>query len=82
MNGGKIKIEDEMEFLKNYSKTLDTNEKTYIVERRPEVFKYHIDLDIEDNEYWSKDNLIELTKVIQEVIYSFYCIDQNVICCA
>lgn len=86
LDGGKYNIpsEKEREFLELYAKCLDTREKCYVIECRPQIFKYMIDLDIKEpegsNKEWDREDILELTKTIQSVVYEFYEIDMNVIC--
>ena len=83
LNGGKYNIpkEKEREFIKIYSECLAKNKNVFVVECRPEVFKFMMDLDIKDKEEWSKTKIKDLVKTIQSVVYQFYEVDINVICC-
>lgn len=83
LNGGKLNIptDKHKEFLKLYSEELEKGTKLYIVEKRPEIFKFMIDVDIKDNEYWDTDKIKKLTQIIQTVVFDFYEFDTNVICC-
>jgi len=83
LDGGKAKIpfEKEKEFIRHYSNKLDSGGKVYIVEKRPDVFRYMIDVDILDKQYWELPKVIDLAKIIQKIIFEFYEMDLNVICC-
>ncbi len=83
LNGGKANIppEKEKEFIRLYSRELDLGNKVYIVEKRPDIFRYMIDVDIIDVEYWNLSKIKKLVKLIQTVVFEFYEIDLNVICC-
>lgn len=83
LNGGKYNIpkDKEMEFISIYSENLLFKGKMYLVEHRPEIFRYMIDLDIVDDEYWDIEKIKEVVKLIQTVIYDFYEMDMNAICC-
>ena len=83
LNGGKYTIpnEKESEFIKIYSDSISKSKNLYVVECRPEIFKYMIDVDIKDKEPWSTHQIKDFVKIIQQVVYQFYEIDMNVICC-
>ncbi len=88
LNGGKYNIpnDKEREFIEVYSKCLYEKERLYVVEHRPPLFKYMIDIDLKEpvsesnQDAWSKEKIIELVQFIQQVVYEFYEIDMNVIC--
>jgi hypothetical protein len=82
MNGGKVFIprKKEYEFYKKYAEELKNNSKLYFVEVRSEVFKFMIDIDISDDHYWSLNEIKELTKFINEVVYDYFKSNNNVIC--
>lgn len=85
LNGGKLSVpqEREREFIEKYAKALTLKQKLYIVECRPAIFKFMIDLDIKDPENsppWTKDKILDLVATIQKVIFEFYEVDINVIC--
>lgn len=87
LNGGKLTVlpDREREFIEKYAKALERKEKQYIVECRPVIFKFMIDLDIKEPEgskEWDKKNITDLVATIQKVVYEFYEIDMNVICLA
>ena len=84
MDGGKVSIppEKEKEFVRLYSNELKNKNKVYVVECRPDVFRYIIDIDIIDTEYWSESKIQTFVKIVQSVIYQFYQTDLNVICCS
>jgi hypothetical protein len=64
-----------------YSKELDKGTKLYYVETRPITFKFMIDLDISDDHYWDRDEIICLTRTIQLVVQEYLYNEQAVICC-
>lgn len=88
LNGGKYNIpsEKEREFIEIYSKCLYEKERLYVVECRPQLFKYMIDIDLKEpkventENQWDKGHIMELVKLIQEVVFDFYELDMNVIC--
>lgn len=88
LNGGKYNIpsEKEREFIEIYSKCLYEKERLYVVECRPQLFKYMIDIDLKEpkientENQWDKEHIMELVKLIQEVVFEFYELDMNVIC--
>lgn len=81
-NGGKIYVprEREHEFLYHYSEEMKAGSKLYYVETRPKTFKYMIDIDITDDHYWTNDEIINISKFIQNVVYDFYEKNQMTIC--
>lgn len=83
LDGGKADIphDKEQEFIRAYSRELDLGNKVYIVEKRPDVFRYMIDVDIIDTEYWGEEKIKDLIKLVQSVLFEFYETDMNVICC-
>jgi hypothetical protein len=85
LNGGKINVPSikEREFIKVYAESLRNGDKHYIVECRPNIFRYVIDVDLKvtDDQFNDEDKLKSLVKVIQEVILEFYETDKNVIVC-
>jgi len=83
LNGGKANIpsEKEKEFIKLYSDEIDKNNKHFIVERRPDVFRYMIDVDIIDHEYWDLPKIKKFVSLIQDIVFQFYDSELNVICC-
>lgn len=84
LDGGKVYIprDSEYDFIVKYAEALKNGLKLYYVETRPNVFKYMIDIDIGDDRYWNTEDIIELAKIIQEVIYEFYDKNNVVICCS
>jgi hypothetical protein len=87
LNGGKLTVlqDREREFIQKYAKALVNKEKQYVVECRPSIFKFMIDLDIKEPEgspEWTKERFIDLASTIQKTVYEFYEIDMNVICLA
>ena len=88
LNGGKYNIpsDKEREFIEVYSKCLYEKERLYVVECRPPLFKYMIDIDLKEpvddasRTAWDKEQVMDLVKLIQEVVYEFYELDMNVIC--
>ena len=85
LNGGKYNIpsDKEREFIEVYSKCLYDTERLYVVECRPPLFKYMIDIDLKEpveGTEWNKEQVMDLVKLIQEVVYEFYELDMNVIC--
>lgn len=83
LDGGKVYIprEYEYDFIVKYSEEMNKKSKLYYVETRPNVFKFMIDIDIRDDIYWEPDKIIELTKVIQSVLFEFYDKNNVTICC-
>ena len=88
-NGGKFCIpkDREREFIKIYTECLLKKEKVFVVECRPKIFKFMIDLDIKENitdsseSKWTDEHIEEVVKLIQNVLFEFYEINMNVICC-
>lgn len=74
LNGGCYYIprEEERTFLSEYAKDLGTPYKHYIVEKRPDIFKYMIDLDIEDSVVWGNDRILNLVGGIQSRVHNFF----------
>lgn len=83
LDGGKLNIPDDKQelFYKIYSESLLNDEKLMVVEKRKDIFRFMMDIDIIDEKYWDIDKIKILTKLIQEIVYDFYNIDSNVICC-
>jgi hypothetical protein len=87
LNGGKACIPQtkEREFLRLYTQALQNKEKLFVVECRPDIFKFMIDIDLKDTvdnkEQWTIEMIKEFVKPIQTVMYEFYETDMNVICC-
>lgn len=81
--GGKIYIPrtKEYEFLSRYSDDLISGVKLYYIEQRPITFKFMIDLDISDTEYWDKLKIKTVTAIIHEVVSNFFDTTRVVICC-
>jgi len=81
-DGGKIYVprKREHEFLAKYAAEMEKGSKLYYVETRPSTFKYMIDIDITDDHYWSIDEIIKLTKFIQNIVYEFFQKNHMVIC--
>ncbi len=72
---------DEYTFLCHYADAMKNGVKLYYVEKRPDVFRYMIDIDISDDKYWEKENVVELARIIQRVVSSFFDSEIYVICC-
>lgn len=72
-----LPIEKEYEFIKKYAEDYKNGHKLYYVEVRPPIFKYMIDLDISDKEYWTDKEIIDISLFINKIINEFY---NNVVC--
>ncbi len=59
------------EFLLYYSKDLELGTKLYVIEARPYIFKFMIDFDITDDHYWTDEEVIEISKISNEVIHKY-----------
>lgn len=83
LDGGKLNIPSELEedFIKAYSDAILDNQTLMVVEKRPEIFRFMMDVDIIDEHYWDNEKIKKLAIIIQKVVYDFYKIDFNVICC-
>lgn len=79
LNGGKLFVENNTEFLDVYTQELEKGSKLYVVEKRPDVFKYMIDLDILDNGFWDFDRILPFCKYIQKIVYDFFLTDLNML---
>jgi hypothetical protein len=82
--GGKLFVpkNKEHEFLCKYIDEHNGGGKLYIIEQRSNVYKFMIDLDIEDDHYWKCDEIETIVKHIQGVINMFYDTKNNFcICC-
>jgi hypothetical protein len=79
-DGGKIYVprSKEIDFLKKYAEELKNGSKLYYVETRPKIFRYMIDLDITDKEYWSEEKIIKVCRFIQMVVNEFYDINYSI----
>lgn len=85
LNGGKLCVQPEQdrEFMEEYAKALGAKEKLYVVECRPPIFKFMIDIDLKEppnSPEWNFERLVDLATTIQRVVFEFYEIDMNVIC--
>ena len=74
LDGGNLHIgKDEMEqFYKVYATDIVSGYKNYIVELRTPLFKYFIDLDIFDHEYYTGKRLQKIIIAIQKVLSYFF----------
>jgi len=81
--GGKIYIPQAQnyQFLCKYAEELQKGTSLYYVECRSKVFKFMIDVDISDDHYWSKEEIIEITIIIQSVVKEFFEMNIPSICC-
>lgn len=81
--GGKLYIprEHDYDFLKVYAEALKAGEKLYYVETRPVTFKFMVDLDISDTEYWNYPKIKEITIFIHKIVGDFFKYNGNVLCC-
>ena len=72
--GGKLYIphEKEYEFFKMYIEDYNNKIKLYVVEVRTEIFKFMIDLDIGATLYWTDENVINISKIINTIVNQFY----------
>jgi len=82
-NGGKMYIprNKEYEFLVRYAKEFEKGTDLYIVETRPKTFKFMVDVDMTDTHYWINQEIIELVKIIQTVVFDFFGNNQVTIIC-
>jgi hypothetical protein len=83
-SGGNLYIppgDMEYMYLCKYADEIDNGTKLYHVESRPKVFRYFLDIDIKDDHYWSSDEIINLTKFIQNVVKDFFDDNHSTICC-
>jgi len=67
-----IKKEDMDEFFKEYAVDLLSGKKNYITELRTPIFKYFMDLDIFDNEFYSDKKLKKIVLKIQSALSFFF----------
>ena len=81
LKSGKYKIINDIEFLEKYSKAIDRGEKLFLAEKRKNIFKYNIDLDIIDTIEWELKNILDIVKYIQSNIFKFYKLNNNVLIC-
>lgn len=83
LDGGKvyIPVDKEYDFIVKYAEEMKKGTKLYYVETRPNVFKFMIDVDIKDDRFWSFDEVLELSKIIQSVVFEFYDKNNVTICC-
>jgi len=74
LDGGNLHIgKDEMDqFYKVYATDIVSGYKNYIVELRTPLFKYFIDLDIFDHEYYTGKRLQKIIIAIQKVLSHFF----------
>jgi hypothetical protein len=67
-------------FLCKYAEELKKKSLLLYVEVRPQTFKFMVDIDMSDDHYWSKEEIIDVTKIIQKTVYDFYEANNPVIC--
>jgi hypothetical protein len=83
LDGGLIYVPEnkERDFLSRYAKEMSNGTKLYYVEARPKIYKYMVDLDIGDDHFWSKEEIIKICTFIIKIVNEFY--DGNFvgICC-
>ncbi len=82
LNGGTIYVPKNKEkmFNKYYANDLRNNVKLFYVEVRPEIFKFMIDLDISDDNYWSDEKILKISIIINTIVNEFYK-NSTLICC-
>lgn len=83
LDGGKVYLPKNMEkkFIENYSNEMTKNCTLYYVETRPKIFKYMIDLDIGDDHYWNREEIMKIVKYVNSIVNQFYDYGNTVICC-
>lgn len=81
--GGKIYLprEKEYEFLKRYSMDINNGLKHYVIEQRPRVYKFMMDLDISDTTYWKPDKIEIFVKKIQLIVNDYFPEKYTLVCC-
>lgn len=74
LDGGNLHLDkSEMdEFYKQYATDLATGQKNYIVELRTPIFRYYIDMDIFDHEYYTGKKLQKIIIKIQKALSHFF----------
>lgn len=73
LSGGKVNVPEEYQktMCKFYTKDILLGNQNYITEMRTPIFKFHMDLDILDNETIEIETIIDYCKKIQECIKQF-----------
>lgn len=73
-DGGNLHInkEDMEEFYIEYARDMISGQKNYITELRTPIFKYFIDLDIFDDEFYSGKKLFKIITKIQTALSYFF----------
>ena len=81
--GGSYSIPDNLlyKFIKYYAEDMKNGIHLNFVEQRPNIYKFMIDLDIKDNEFWPENKIFRISKFICKVVNQFYNNNLNVIVC-
>lgn len=73
-DGGKlyVPVEQMKDFLDKYEQAWKRGEALYVVETRPKLFRFVMDLDISDDHYWTLEEIVEFTKWVQDIVREFF----------
>lgn len=73
-DGGAVYVPEDKYFLflKHYANDFKNNVQLHFIEQRTPIYKYMIDLDIYDDHYLSKEEIIEVCTFINKIVNEFY----------
>jgi Herpesviridae UL52/UL70 DNA primase len=73
MDGGRLWVDDEDEFLGTYLKDIQKGERLCVVEQKTETFKFFIDFDHKSETELSSDEIIKIVKNILKIVKNGRC---------
>ncbi|SVD93510.1 uncharacterized protein METZ01_LOCUS446364, partial [marine metagenome] len=84
MNGGTlyVPLDKHDKFYEKYAKFIRTTETSLVERKTMPLFRLALDLDILDEEEWSKERIEEFVCFIQTIIHDFYKQNFSCIVCA